>query len=74
VAQHDAEDMGASPVTIHHDGGPGAEIDLRLLAGGALQVAEGQLGLLLQPMDKTAERLWNVAPFSFQEVPPCSPF
>src|SRR5262249_3116281 len=55
VAQHDAEDMGSSaPAVRAGDRDAGAEVDLRLVAGGALQAPKRQRLALAQPADEAA--------------------
>jgi hypothetical protein len=55
VAEHDAEDMRAAPLTIgSNDRCADAEIDLSFRAGLALQSAEWQRQALPQPTHETA--------------------
>ncbi len=56
VAQDDAEDVGLAPLAVGADDrGAGAEVDLGLVAGVALDAAEGQVVRLFEPADEPAD-------------------
>ena len=56
VAQDDAEDVGLAPLAVGADDrGAGAEVDLGLVAGVALDAAEGQVVRPLEPADEPAD-------------------
>ena len=56
VGQHDAEDMGLAALAVGADDrGARAEVDLGLVAGPALEAAEGKLARRLQAADEAAD-------------------
>ena len=56
VGQHDAEDMGSAALAIGpDDGGTGAEVDLGLVTGLALEATEGKLAGRLQAADEATD-------------------
>jgi hypothetical protein len=56
VAEHDPQDMGLASLAVgFDDGGTGAEVDLGLVAGVALDASEGELARVLEPADEAAD-------------------
>src|SRR5512135_3252792 len=56
VAQDDPEDMGLAPLAVGADDrGAGAEVDLGLVAGVALDATEGPVVRPLEPVDEPAD-------------------
>ena len=56
VGQHDAEDMGFAALAVGADDwGACAEVDLGLVAGPALEAAEGKLARRLQATDEATD-------------------
>ena len=62
VAQDDAEDVGLAPLAVGaDDGGAGAEVDLGLVAGVALDATEGQVVRLFEPADEASDAVVGAA-------------